>query len=128
LVFGVHPAGATAVGGSTVRDGAAGVVRTGAACACVGGAATRAGAVAATATAVRAGADGGGAVTVAAVDGAVAGGALMGGELGATVAVEAAEELAPGDAVPHPAEAPIRINAKSAPTTMSARLKDMGTQ
>jgi hypothetical protein len=84
--------------------------------------------VAATATAVRAGADGGGAVTVAAVDGAVDGGALMGGELGGAVAGEAAEECAVGDAVSHPAVAPIRINAKSALTTMSARLKDLGTQ
>ena len=52
---------------------------------------------------MRAGADGGGALTVAAVEGAGAGGELMGSELGAAVAVEAAEECAAGDAVPHPA-------------------------
>jgi hypothetical protein len=67
---------------------------------------------------VRGGADNG-ALMAAVVDGPA-----VGDELGVATAAEA---FPVGEEVSHPAAAMTRINAKSAPTTMSARLKDLGT-
>jgi hypothetical protein len=89
------------------------VARTGAA-ACAGGEVGM-GAGAAT---VRVGADDG-ALMAAVVDGPP-----VGDELGVATATEA---FPAGEAVSHPVAAMTMINAKSAPTTMSARLKDLGT-
>jgi hypothetical protein len=49
------------------------------------------------------------------------------GELDAATA-EAEEGLPTAGVVAHPAAAPIRINAKSAPTTLSTRPNDLGTK
>jgi hypothetical protein len=88
------------------------VARTGAACA---GGEVGMGAGAATA---RGGADGG-ALMAAVVDGPG-----VGDELGVATAAEA---FPVGEAFAHPAAAVTKINAKSPPTTMSARLMDLGT-
>jgi hypothetical protein len=56
-----------------------------------------------------------------------AGVAAVGGELDAADA-EAEEGWPAGGVVAHPAAALIRINAKSAPTTLSAHPNDLGTK